>query len=158
MGIDYKAYVGPYIKVYNPLKNSVGKYHTCVNPKCSNHKKEVSSEYCEKCGKKIGLLERDCQERIDFEYWDEFDGIIAEAIPEFKPDEIENYRFFIPNTGKIGLHLDAKYVSVNPIDCGKPIMDVNNFQLSFKKQIARIKKVFGKDAVTIEWGVLVWQS
>lgn len=158
MGVDYNAYVGPYIKVHNPLKDSVEKYYTCVNPRCKNYKEEISTEYCEKCGKKIRLVERAYQKRIDFNYWDlGFGGAITEAMFENRPDD--DYQFFIPNIGEIGLHLDVGYkVSINEIDVGKPGMDINNFQLQFKKRIDRIKKVFGKNAVTIQWGVLVWQS
>lgn len=158
MSVDYNTYVGPYVKVHNPLKDFIEKYHTCTNKKCRNFEKEISSEYCSECGKKIGLLERLCRKRIDFDECDEFEGRIAEALPEFKPDELKDYQFYIPNIGKIGLHLDAKYTSVNPLENQKPLMEVNHFQMSFTKQIARIKKVFGKDAVTIEWGILVWQS
>jgi hypothetical protein len=157
MGIDYNVYVGPYIKVYNPLKDSVEKYHSCVNAKCSNHKEEVSSEYCCDCGKKIKLVERSCQIRIDFDSWDECDGDILEAMFGRSPDE--DYQFFIPNTGEIGLDLNVeRETSVNEIDVGKPKMDINNFQLQFKKHINHIKKVFGNTNVSIQWGVLCWQS
>lgn len=159
MGVDYNAYVGPYIKVYNPFKDCIEKYHSCVNSGCRNHKEEISTEFCSVCGKKTGLLKRNCQKQIHFDFWDEFAGSILEAMSEDRLDENKDYQFFVPNVGEIGLHLDVGCeVSINEIDVGKPGIDINNFQLTFKKHIRRLNKVFGKNAVTIQWGVLVWQS
>lgn len=158
MSVDYNTYVGPYIKVHNPMKDSIEKYHTCTNKKCRNFEKEISSEYCSECGKKIKLTSRSCYKRIDFDEGEECEGRIAEALSEFKPDELKDHQFYIPNIGKIGLHLDANYTSVNPLEYQKPLMEVNHFQMSFSKPISRLKEVFGKNAVFIEWGVLVWQS
>lgn len=158
MGVDYNAYVGPYIRVHNPPKDSTEKYYTCVNNKCGNHEKDVSSEYCSECGKKIELLEIPCKERIDFDVYEEFGDRLAESLSEYRPDEFEDYQFFVPNTGKIGNHVDCRDTSVKSFDLEKPKMEINHFTSAFKKEIARIKKVFGKDVVVIEWGVLVWQS
>lgn len=157
MGISYSSYVGPYIKAYNPLKDSNETHYTCSNEKCLNFKKDMSSEYCPKCGNKICLAERTCETKIDFDVW-QISNRLNEVIIEYKPDGFEDFDFFIPIVSNLGLHFDCKYTSVSPIEGAVPGMEINNLKLKFKSEINDIEAVFGKDAVTIEWGVLVWQS
>jgi hypothetical protein len=160
MGVDYKVYVGPYIVVHNPPQDSMEEYHSCPNEKCSLHKISVSNGFCPKCGTTIGTLVRPCQKRIEFEWWEEFDGRLSEAFPEYKPDGGDDNQYFIPNMDNdVGIHLDAKYSgSENVINTKTLTSDNKRFIDGKKKEIRKLKKVFGKNNVTVKWGVLCWQS
>lgn len=158
MSIDYNTYVGPYIEVYNPEKDSTEEYHSCPNKKCTNHTKDISAGFCSECGSKIERMSRKCKERVDFDTWEEFDDSICEVLCGYKPDGCENFMYLVSNVGKIGLNLDGRNPSINEIDCGKPLVEIFDFKSIKKKEIDRLKEVFGTDNVKIKWGVLVWCS
>ncbi len=160
MGVDYNIYVGPYIVVHNPLKASTEEYHSCPTENCNNHKIPISDGFCSKCGSKIQRMLRSCQNRIDFDYWNGFGGRLAEAFFEYKPDGCEDYQYLIPNMGNdVGIHIDAKSgESENVIDMETLANDNKRFFDRMKKELRKLSSVFGKNNVTVKWGVLCWQS
>ena len=98
MGIDYKVYVGPYIEVYNPLKDSTEEYHTCPNKKCEKYKSKIGDKFCSVCGSKIKLVTFPCKESISFDVYEEFEGEpLSQALSESNQKEYREYKFYVPN-------------------------------------------------------------
>lgn len=160
MGVDYNVYAGPYIVVFNPLKDSTEEFYSCPNKKCNNHNKPISDEFCSKCGTKIERMIRPCQERIDFNYFEEFEERFAEAFPEYKPNGCDDYLYLITNMkNDVGVHIDPKYhVSETVFDLKEQIEKLTEFTNRNRKEIRKLKNVFGEKNVQIKWGVLSWQS
>lgn len=160
MSVSFNTFVGPYVEVYSPEKQSTEEYHSCPNKKCVNHTKPISDGYCSKCGTKIERMERACMEKIDFDCYDEFpDYSLEEVITTYKPTDCEDYIYFVNgNKHAIGIILDGNDVSVNQIDEKTPQAESELFKNKLNKEITRLQEVFGKDNVKIKWGVLVWCS
>lgn len=152
MGLSYHTYIGPYIEVFNPLKPSTKKYHSCPNEKCSNNKKGISDAFCGKCGTRVQLLNFPCKERITFYYLDEFSEKTSLQTPsgEFDRDKL----YFIDDA--LG---DSRCGNDNCI-CDLTHTNVQAGLDTFKEvnhmEITRLKEVFGADNVVIKWGVMTY--
>lgn len=160
MSVDYNTFVGPYAEVYNPEKDSTEEYHTCLNPKCVNFEKDISDGFCSKCGARIERTSRPVKERIDFDWFYEFENDqFCEVSCEYKPKGKEDYMFFATNTKNgTGLHLDGRFTSAIEVDGDVIESEISRFHKVFSKEIEKLKKVFGKENVKVKWGVLIWCS
>lgn len=158
MGISYYTYAGPFIKVHNPLIDSIEEYHSCVNHKCRNHKKEISTKYCGQCGKKTKTIKRSCRERIPFDGWNKIAPNLREVLSEYLPDEPIEYEYYISNIGEFGNLFDGQFQNIKIVTPEEIQECVKKFKTKFEKAIIRIKNVFGHKNVTVEWGVLTWCS
>jgi hypothetical protein len=96
--------------------------------------------------------------RIDFDAYEEFDDKLAEALREYKPEKCEDYQYFIPNQGKIGLHNDDITTIATEATQMTIATEYDRLNDKFKKEIARLREVFGDKNVEIKWGVLGWLS
>ena len=161
MSVDYKCYVGPYIKVFNPEKDSTEEYHSCPNKKCDKHKKQLSDKFCPSCGTKITLVTFPCKSKIDFDIYKEFKKEpISEVMCESKPKELENYDFYISNSTKSpGININVVYEHfIKDFNETIIVSEVQQFEIQLSKEINRLKEVFGNENVQIKWGVMTWTS
>lgn len=152
MGIDYNTYVGPYLKVKNLPKTSTETYHTCVNKKCDNHKKDLYSQFCSSCGSKVEEMIRSCENTVFVEPTDSF------KLHEITFYDSENYDYFIPNDGKLGLWADGRTELEIPIKNNTPENELEKFKSRFKKEISILHKEYGENLIEVKWGVLIWCS
>lgn len=156
MGIDYNTFVGPYIEVYNPEKDTTVKFPTCRNVNCVQHGTELSGIYCSRCGKLIDLATRISKERIEFDWYTSLgEKNICGITVENKSDN----EYFISNKNDIaGIYMDGRYPSVEEIEIKNIQIQIKNFKKMASVEIKKLEKIFGKDNVKIKWGVLVWCS
>ena len=155
MGVSYYTYVGPYVKVYNPEKASKKEYHSCPNHGCSNNKKPMSDAYCSKCGTKIERLTFYIQDRTRFDANSEFaDGTLRDVYSDF---DDHNYMHFVDDGQRDLLHLLMNINNgdfVSDLTDKNPATEVEEFKEIRRKEIARLKEVFGEENVSVRWGVI----
>jgi hypothetical protein len=151
MSVDYNTFVGPYLEVHNPLRNSTEEYHTCSNKKCKNHAKPISDKFCSKCGGKIKLERFPCQNRIEFDI-NVISEDLSEAMIEYNYNGDNMYFYY----SDYGSSFDGNDCIAKEIDINDPVKKLYEFQLKFKSEIEQIQNIFGKDNVKVKWGVFVW--
>jgi hypothetical protein len=158
MGVDYTAYVGPYIQVHNPPRPSFEEYHTCTTANCSNQNKPMSSKFCPVCGGAVTLQSRPCQSPVQLDVFSEFNERLCEALSEYKPKDSKNEIFLIGNKQGIPGR------SFDPIETCSAV-DMTGFNITqetmlfrdmLTAELARLKEIFGEDAVQVKWGILCW--
>lgn len=157
MGINYNTFVGPYIEVYNPMKDTVEEYHTCPNKKCKNHGAYIGDGYCSKCGRSIERQTRPSKNKIEFDCYEELESnSLYEVLTEYKPDGKIDCQYFID--GSIGISMDGYHSNVSEISSESIVEQLDKINKKLKNDICKLQKVFGKDNVKIKWGVLTWCS
>lgn len=160
MGTDYTVHLGPYIKVHNPATPSTTECYCCPNVNCKQYKKKASETavFCFTCGYKIKLITFLSDKPRKFDVYTEYDGNLREAMTEYKPKGHNDYTFLISNK-KEGPH-----ISFNPErECYAQSItqttiseSIDTFTKIHEKDIAKLRKVFGDDAVKIHYGILSW--
>lgn len=161
MSVDYNTFVGPYIEVYNPKKDFVYEYYSCPKKGCKNHNKEISSKFCPECGKKIELTSRLSEKKIEFNMYEELDeDKLTEIMVEYpKENSQKDFLYFISNCRNLpGRTFDCNYTEIYEIAPDVPGMEINNFQLNCKEELAKLRKIFEDANVKVKWGVLIWCS
>jgi len=159
MGVSYSVYVGPYIQVHNPERETVEKYYGCPNQKkCSKAGAAASGKFCGQCGTAITLLKKPAKERIDFNLWDECDDRLSQAFSEYPPHGKDDYQFFVPNVGKIGTHFSAYDSSLVELYAEKIMEDTKALETKFSADLETLRKKFGKSSVVVRWGVIAYAS
>lgn len=168
MGVDSIFRLCSYVKCKKSFKNQVKGYRTCLNKKCIEKDAEVygsSYNFCCVCGKKMSIKER-----------------IISSIPSIEPYEIfkDNSLFPIAEINKeydyfISNKQDTKEFISNKQDTKEPMSPVINgrysypeeisiesdlpekhliwFENKYKKQIQKLKEIYGKENVEVKYGI-----
>lgn len=158
MGVDYNTYLGPYIQVYSPSKDTTVKKQRCPNTACSNHKRDVNAPFCSKCGEKIRHIDVTIKAEIDFDIYNEFDERLFEAGANYG-QIVKDHHIYVSNVrGGPGERCNAENSGIIPIDPVRVGTDLFRMKEQFAKEIARLQEVFGKDAVKVEWGLIQYAS
>lgn len=158
MGVDYHVYVGPYIEVRNPPKSSFLEYYGCPNNKCKDFNKHINAKFCPQCGKQIELLTVPTQKPMEFDCYEEFDDRLSEVRMDDRVKGKEDCEFYLPNQGKTGKHFSAYDRQILSYDAAIIALENESIETKFAKDIKRLREVFGKDAVTIQWGIIAYAS
>lgn len=155
MSVHYHVFLGPYLEVHNPMKDTVVPRQTCPNEKCSNHKKKVEANFCPRCGEKIRHIGVPARARVEFNAYDEFEG---ESITEFTSEDIkdENYIYFHTNRNDCPGTTFYDSPEVRPIDGETPNKEMAEFSKYHAKEIGILEQKFGKDSVKVKWGVFAY--
>jgi len=157
MSIDYKCYVGPYVKVYSPDSPSTKEIETCPNPSCSKHQKYMGHQKCcDECGTKIVTVKLPTMAPLSFDVFTETDATMAELMTETKPKGLKDFRLFVGNRcGPPGLHFNP-HCDTYAVETNGPaiISQMQQLETMYMSEIAHLKEVFGKENVQIKWGVV----
>ena len=156
MSVSYYWYIGPYIKVYNPLKQSTEKFHSCTNPKCENYEERISDQYCSKCGTKIGIVEVPCNTRIDFDVYYEFKDEQLAEINRYDSSGDKDNIYYISNKKNLGAgrKLDCNDCEEISFDSDIIESELRVMKKDFVKEIVRLKEIFGEENVNVLWGAI----
>lgn len=156
MGIDIHTFVTSYIKCKKKKKSVKVETYICSNKKCKLFNKDLSSPYCPSCGQKHGIK------------------TTVEEVPAVDPSDIEyvskkfyciwaeesEYDIFVCGNQKglpVGfpsfepMHIDS---FAEKIDYESIPFYIKWFKKNFKKEIEIFEKAYGKDNVTVEFGLV----
>lgn len=162
MGIDYYVHLGPYIKVHNPKRKTTETLKTCSNQSCEKHKQRNwgDDKFCKECGKEIRDLTFPCMAPLDFDVYEEFNDRLKEAMTEYKPKKYQDYQYFIGNVkGTPSKDIKVKgNDSEFELSAHSVVSDYEKFVQMYDKEISRLSEIFGRNNVTIMFGVLNWAS
>lgn len=160
MGVDYTCYIGPYLKVKNPNKDTTETFRCCLTRPCKLYHREVgiSVNFCPECGIKIGQHSRPTQTRIDFDYYSELNERMSEAMGEYRPSADRDSHYLISNIkGTPGTSFDPESDFLEQeLTYQNSGTQIEEFKLCFAKEITYLEKKFGKSAITFHYGVLNW--
>lgn len=159
MSVSYHTFVGPYIKVFNPLCSKEEEYKTCFNKTCKNFKKVLNSKYCPDCGQDVATDTRmGKSSRIDFDFYKEFpkNNMMSVVIDH---DSNTDYLYFVSDVvdkeGKLGYWLETEGEE-KVILFNTPLKQVGEFSRVFDKELETLQKIFGIENVCVWWGVLTY--
>lgn len=164
MGIDYTVHIGPYVECKNERIDIKKTRRACTNEKCKAHKDhvwEMKVNFCSVCGTKIGQVEF-------VEKGDKF-FVDAEEIGEMLHDvrlnqKVKEYvQYWLPNHARPNkksrdFNFDPKHDEdfVDEIQADTIAEDLKEFKEQYKDAIAKLVKEYGKDNVTVKWGVIFY--
>lgn len=157
------AYVGPYIECQTVPQKVIKKIHCCVNENCQNYHYflfDNKIKFCAFCGSEIQKVEREEQ------------GYNWQAIkpwqilPEDTLTSPQHYlydgqnRIFMPNvvkTDKREIHFYEEKHMILFTDEQLHLVNEEKtwFQEKYKNEIEILEKAFGKDKVSVNWGVVL---
>ena len=155
MSVSSTTYIGPYIKVYNPITQDIKIYNGCKMPKCVNYNKHVVSKFCPECGQGTSNVSVPTTTRVQFDVYEAFDDNLCEVFGEYKPDELKDYLIFHSNIKGFGASFESSndtfLFNISRADINTVVF---KFIAKFKNEIAKLHKIFGSDNVEIKYGVL----
>ena len=149
--------VGPYIQVFNPVKEGLEKYKTCVNGYCQAYKRPLAlnKPFCPECGSAVGEGVRPTRKRNPFDFDKEFGDKIYEVLTHSKPVGFEEFSFFVSNNPatdggfKCTHESEVIEMTAETIDS-----DMRRFQMNRQQDINRLKEIFGAENVLVKWGTI----
>lgn len=157
MGVSVYAYLGPYIAVRTPYKDSIKLMIACPNPSCSRHLNDTSDRFCPACGTATASIELPYKKKVNL--WEELnyeDKLI--------PIEIKEQDFLIANVGVDGI---LRPLTLNP-NCGTYIQPISGaymieeeivlFKKQFQGEIKKLTDALGEGKMEICWGFFSWMS
>lgn len=160
MGVDYTCYIGPYIKVKNPNKNTTEKFPCCVIRKCAKYGKDAGDtiKFCPECGSKLGEHSRPTQTRLDFDPFEELKERMSEAMGEYRPGPEHENHFLISNIkGTPGESFDPQSgCFIKELTHQDSKTQILEFVVAFKKELDYLEKKFGESSVSVHYGILSW--
>ena len=158
MGVSYHVYVGPYLQIHNPPKQTVKEYYGCPNNTCRDKNKFCSSKFCPSCGTAIMLLQIPDQKPITFDTYEECKDRLSKAFYEDKPNDLKDYLILTPNLRGFGKHFSAYDAEAIELGTTHAIEEMTKFTTAYADDIIRIKEVFGTNAVAIKYGVIAYAN
>jgi len=168
MGIDYSAYLGPYFRCENPLVKSTKVVRVCSGGKtCSKFGFGFDARadpFCPSCGSQIIDKEKSCKKKLVDDTWaiieatDEAIFTAGDSVGEFVP----GVDLWVPNRRR-GNSFDKRGTNLDTLqDMGEyqiapRIIDHERHELSksFAVELALLQKSYGKDRVSVCWGLLL---
>lgn len=158
MGVSYYVKLGPYIEVKNPPKSSFTEYFGCPNKKCRHYNKAFTCKFCTDCGTAIELVKVPDSKPTEFDTWKETNDRLSKAFSEYLPDGLKDILILMPNKKGLGHHFSAYDSALVPLNETIVLSETKRFESEYAKDIARVREVFGENAVQIKWGVIAYAS
>ena len=150
MSSSYNVYVGPYIEIYNPIKNTKVLKSTCITKGCEQSGIVSKAKFCPDCVKAIGKALFDAKERVEFDVEEAFDGELTDIMPE---NEDENYFHLHDNEiDGVGRNLDDCEQSLTEITAETINQEITKLDYKYEEHIETLKKTFGEENVKVKWG------
>jgi hypothetical protein len=158
MSVDITVMLSTYVKCKKGMKTEKKGEFFCDVKSCKKYNKTINSEgeFCSNCGKKLSIREID----IEVEEVDPFDMTDGDAI--FYIDTNDKYDVFLPNSKsgepKLPPSLDVKRLDtcIHEVNPESIPAHIEWFKKKFKKQISMLEEAYGKDNVSIHFGLINW--
>lgn len=169
MSMDYHVYFGPYLVISNPIINVMEPRRTCPNDKCKEHKRTVydtSIKFCPRCGEKIMNMdvERKAPTHNGWEIVEKLGEKLTQAFSNSRlPDSLQESLVLIPNI-KFGIERDCWLDPLMDIPTELNIKPDQSFKecfaftSTFGDEIEKLTEIFGKDAIALRWGMLMYAN
>jgi hypothetical protein len=157
MGVDYHVHVGPYITVRNPPRNTTKDFDSCPKKSCSEYGKIITSKFCSVCGSEIKLISFPCEAPLYIDIYGEFDERLSEAFYE-SDSPLKDTMVLLSNKR------DTGGKTVDPSQCDELVdmsnvnvqEEINKFKKILSKDIQKLEELFGKNSISVKWGILSW--
>jgi len=162
MGLSYSLYIGPYIQCTEIATPYEINKRACWNRQCSQAEQSVWDNeklFCSKCGnaienKKISKVGNQCREA-----WEDMVTEYKEHLYPVNSPQKSNHIIMVPNiqmkTISRSLAFNTRSDSINVEVTPQSITDeLKNFKTEMNSEIAIVEKYWGKENVTIKWGII----
>lgn len=160
MGVDYNVYIGPYVKIHNPKKNSFDEFQGCNTGNCVKRMKPSSSKFCDTCGKPIVLVKKPTKKSIDVDFYELTDEHLVPVLCHYY-DVPPDYNFLVPNKKwcERTTHFDPRsFAGEIDFDHKDVLTELVKFESTFDKWLQIVKEKFGETNVVIKWGTIFYAS
>ena len=160
MGVDYTIMVTSYVKCFKKMETESFPEFFCGNSRCKIHNKTFSGDmvnFCPACGIKLSL--RNVEEEIESvdPYKMTQNGTFAYL------DTNDDFDYYVPNKHKKNEPKLPPSIDVNREETGfhEIIPDsvsshLEWFKKEFSKEIEKLEKAYGKQNVSVHFGIVNW--
>lgn len=164
MGVDYSTFIGPYVRCVNPFERRLCKRRACPNHECGNFGnpyRVANQKFCSECGSEV---RDDVDVSEDGQRVDSY--VVLEELEEsfYMPgvsygdcpfeDDVD---IWIPNVDFDGVkseHFDSRDGGLYDFTSYDSAEQIGSLIASAKKQLAVFEDHYGRDNVSIHWGVI----
>lgn len=175
MGTTHYAFVGPYLRCTQQLKDVEDGHRGCVNEGCPKYRLEfggMTAKFCPQCGKEIGTFTTTRKESAVRGVWELFGGkdTFRPVMCEDGPKSIRSkYDILVPNY-RPGYDPDCededtrRQFRVAPRD-GSTYQEMSSMNPGeemawllekYAAEIEKLRGLYGADNVKVCWGFLTW--
>lgn len=157
MGIDYNAYLGPYVEVTTEIVRRDVDH--CKKPDICPNSKQM---FCPECGLEVSKRHTsEEREIVEFDTSDLNDNLFNNAGMSYPPIYERNGRkfrnyCFMPNKKGYGRMLDNEEEQVVELNTLNLQSEVSGFVMEFQPQIKILEKAYGY--CKLKWGLIRWCS
>lgn len=161
MSIDYRTYVGPYVRCAVGTKEIQALRIACPNAECPNHTREMRTPYCDRCGARVGSVEHTVTvDAVDV--WDMREALNDTlATPSgdayMRWAEANHAHLWISNVAvpMRDPHLESRVdFALFEITSTRVVAELDTFRRQFQNEILQLIAAYGGDAVTLHWGIV----
>jgi hypothetical protein len=147
------TYIGVYVECGNPLTvNAIAK-HGCINVGCIKHHTSMRGPYCYQCGKSTGdFTESQSQPSVD--QWQVSETISEALFTASSPNFDEGADIWLPNWDKGETNIDFDEVTALELSPHLRTIHLEAFEAKYADAVQGLIDAYGKDSVTIKWGVV----
>lgn len=169
MSVDYHVYFGPYLVLSNPTKTIIEPERACPNDKCEKFKRQAYDKelkFCPTCGEKITSVGVE-KKRPSHSEWLICENLRGALTPAFgdsqHPDSLKEKMVLIPNR-KFGIERNCWLSLYNDspmelnIQPNQSSEECYAFTTTFSKEIEYLTSLFGKNAIALRWGMLMYAN
>lgn len=162
MSITYSTYVGPYVRCGVGQIERAETRRACTNVTCENHRRTIwapEALHCHCCGAPIG----------DVAYTVTVDAISDWDVRDALQDRLatpggdgfidwsreQGAHIWIPNIGDIGHHLE-EHADFNLAEITAVSMqeELDAFAVAFQLDLNLLRQIYGREAVSVHWGII----
>lgn len=159
MGSRLYHTLGAYMTIKIPAVSKEQGFRSCGNPVCSNHKKTLSSSFCDKCGGTVVTLTKTISSHFDLS------SFLCEDLGEtlFECRQLFNIKtelhLVLPNRkNNKGIEISAYDDGFQAISPSQRTDDIGWFYETYQKEITILNEKFGEENIEVLWGIVSYSS
>lgn len=162
MGVDYNSYLGPYIEAKNSEKEVARQRRSCTNVKCAMRSDNIydkAVKFCSRCASPIGDVTYMAFEST-VNTGEIYESTKLAPIGTNYEPLIKNTDLLIGNLKESGREfgMNARDERIVAVDAVLIAEELANFIKQYENDIAWVQNAYGKDNVTIKWGLIQYAS
>lgn len=155
MSVDHNLYVGPYAVCQNSEITGARSIALCSKKSCKNYKQELTSHFCPDCGSEVN------ESRIPVAIRSVNTQNLDVKSRLYSPDDIDSgdlTDIWLPN-----VKYDVARRDIDHLNGAVPLSvdhlaEVDLFIKAFRPELAALETAYGKESVSVQWGIVGYYS
>ena len=164
MGVDFSTYIGPYVRCVNPFERRLCKRRACSTHECENFGnpyKVSNQKFCSECGSEVRddiEVPEECQRVDSYMVLEDLEESFYMPGVSYGDCPFEaGVDIWIPNDRFDGVntkHYNSRDGGIFEVTQDITTEQIGSLIASARDRLAVIERHYGKENVSIHWGVI----